>query len=59
MKRLVQKAILGISGGLDSTLALIVAVEAIKKLKLPLTNIITVIMPGFGTSERTYKMPIY
>lgn len=50
-----KKAILGISGGLDSTLALIVAVEAIKKLKLPLTNIITVIMPGFGTSERTYK----
>ena len=49
------KAVIGISGGLDSTLALIVTVEAFKKLKLPLTNIISVIMPGFGTSDRTYK----
>jgi NAD+ synthase (glutamine-hydrolysing) len=40
---------------LDSTLALIVIIEAFNKLKLPLTNIIAVIMPGFGTSERTYK----
>ena len=50
-----KKAVIGVSGGLDSTLALIVIVEAFKKLKLPLTNIISVIMPGFGTSDRTYK----
>lgn len=50
-----KKALIGISGGLDSTLALIVIVEAFMKLKLPLINIIAVIMPGFGTSERTYK----
>lgn len=50
-----KKAIIGISGGLDSTLALIVTVEAFQKLKEPLTNIIAVTMPGFGTSDRTYK----
>ncbi|HOW22025.1 MAG TPA: NAD(+) synthase [Sedimentibacter sp.] len=50
-----KKAILGISGGLDSTLALLVTIEAFKKLKMPLTKIIAVIMPGFGTSQRTYK----
>ena len=50
-----EKAVIGISGGLDSTLALIVIIEAFKKLKLPLTNIISVIMPGFGTSDRTYR----
>lgn len=50
-----KKAVIGISGGLDSSLALIVTVEAFKKLKLPLTDIITVIMPGFGTSGRTLK----
>ena len=50
-----KKAVMGISGGLDSSLALIVTVEAFKKLKLPLTDIITVIMPGFGTSGRTLK----
>ena len=48
-----KKAVIGISGGLDSTLALIVTIEAFKKLRLPLTNIISVIMPGFGTSDRT------
>ncbi len=50
-----KKAIIGISGGLDSTLALIVVVEALQKLKLPLTNIIAVTMPGFGTTDRTYN----
>ncbi len=50
-----KKVIIGISGGLDSTLALIATVEAFMKLKLPLTNIISVIMPGFGTSARTYN----
>lgn len=48
-------SILGISGGLDSTLALLVCVFAHKKLGLPLENIIAVTMPGFGTTGRTYK----
>lgn len=48
-----QHAVIGISGGLDSTLALLVTCEAFKKLKLPLENIIAVSMPGFGTSQRT------
>ncbi|HKM00775.1 MAG TPA: NAD(+) synthase [Sedimentibacter sp.] len=50
-----KKAIIGISGGLDSTLALLVTVEAMKKLSLPLKNIIAVTMPGFGTTDRTYN----
>lgn len=51
----VKKAIIGISGGLDSTLALIVTVEAFKKLKQPLSGIVAVTMPGFGTTGRTYN----
>lgn len=50
-----QKAVVGISGGLDSTLALLVTVEAFKKLKLPMSNIVAVTMPGFGTTSRTYN----
>lgn len=50
-----KKAIIGISGGLDSTLALIVTVEAFIKLKESLKNIVAVTMPGFGTTDRTYK----
>ncbi len=50
-----KKAVIGISGGLDSTLALLVTVEAFKKLKLPMENIIAITMPGFGTSSRTYN----
>ena len=46
--------VIGVSGGQDSTLALLVAVEAFKKLGKPLTDIIAVTMPGFGTSDRTY-----
>lgn len=46
---------IGISGGLDSTLALLVAVRAFKKLKLDSKGILGVTMPGFGTSDRTYK----
>jgi NAD+ synthetase len=51
----IQKAVLGISGGLDSTLALLVTCAAFEKLKLPQENIIGVTMPGFGTSGRTYR----
>lgn len=49
------KVVIGLSGGSDSTLALIVADKAIKKLGLDSKNIITITMPGFGTSERTYQ----
>ena len=49
----VKKAVIGISGGLDSTLALLVTLEAFRKLGLPADGIIAVTMPGFGTSART------
>ncbi len=50
-----RKAVLGVSGGLDSTLALIVTALAFDKLGLPRENIIGVTMPGFGTSKRTHS----
>lgn len=57
-KRLVhtncRTVVVGISGGLDSTLALLVCVRTFDKLKLPRTGIIGVTMPGFGTTDRTY-----
>ena len=48
-------AVIGISGGLDSTLALLVAVEAMHQLGRPLTDVYCVTMPCFGTSDRTYR----
>ena len=57
-KRLVhthcKKVVLGISGGLDSTLALLVCVKTFDKLKLDRKGIIGVTMPGFGTTDRTH-----
>lgn len=50
-----QKAVVGISGGLDSTLALLVIVKTFKLLNFPMKNIITITMPGFGTTDRTYN----
>lgn len=50
----IKKLVLGVSGGLDSTLALMVSVRALDDLKLPRTNLIGVTMPGFGTNDRTY-----
>lgn len=50
-----KTSVLGISGGLDSTLALLVTVFAHEKLGKPLSDIIAVTMPGFGTTDRTYK----
>ena len=47
-------AVVGISGGLDSTLALLVTVRAFDRLKLDRRGIIAVTMPGFGTTDRTY-----
>lgn len=49
----IKKVVIGISGGLDSTLALLVATMAYKKLGYPLTDIIAVTMPCFGTTSRT------
>ena len=48
-----QKAVLGVSGGLDSTLALLVCAEAMKLLGRPASDILAVTMPCFGTTERT------
>lgn len=47
------RLIIGISGGTDSTLALLVAVDAIDKLGFPRTNIIGVTLPCFGTTSKT------
>jgi len=49
----VKKVVIGISGGLDSTQALIVCAKAIDRLGLPRTNILAYTMPGFGTSAGT------
>ncbi len=49
-----EKLVLGISGGLDSTHALLVCVDALKKLDLPVENLICITMPGFGTTDLTY-----
>ena len=48
-------AVIGISGGLDSTLALLVAVEAMRQLGRPMTDVYGITMPCFGTSDRTYQ----
>lgn len=48
------KAVIGISGGLDSTLALLVCAETFKLLKKKPQDIIAITMPGFGTTDRTY-----
>ncbi len=50
-----KTVVIGISGGLDSTLALLVAVRAFDLLKMGHEGIIAVTMPGFGTTDRTYK----
>ena len=50
-----QTAVIGISGGLDSTLALLVTVKAFDIIGKPHNDIIAITMPGFGTTDRTYK----
>lgn len=49
----INKVVIGISGGLDSTLALLVCIEAFKALSLPTKNIYAITMPCFGTTTRT------
>ncbi len=51
----ISRLVLGISGGLDSTLALMVAVKTMDKLGWDRKNIHGITMPGFGTSQRTYR----
>ena len=50
-----RSAVIGISGGLDSTLAVLVTVRAFDMLKSPRENIVCVTMPCFGTTDRTYS----
>lgn len=49
-----QSAVIGLSGGLDSTLALLVTARAFDALDLPRAGIQAITMPGFGTTDRTY-----
>lgn len=49
----IPKMVLGVSGGLDSTLALLVAARTAQKLGRPASDIIGITMPGFGTTDRT------
>lgn len=51
----ITHAVIGVSGGLDSCLAVLVTVEAFKKLSLPLENVICVSMPGLASSSLTKK----
>ncbi len=53
-----KSAVIGISGGLDSTLALLVTVNTFDKLGLDRKGIIGITMPGFGTTDRTYNNAI-
>lgn len=50
-----QSLVIGVSGGLDSTLAMLVTARALDSLSLPRTNLLAVTMPGFGTTDRTYQ----
>ena len=54
LRQLRCKPVIGVSGGLDSTLALLVAVEAVRKNGGSASDVCAVTMPGFGTSSRTY-----
>lgn len=49
-----KRLVLGLSGGLDSTLALVVCAELCRRKNLPSETVLAVTMPGFGTSDRTY-----
>ena len=51
----VEKCVVGLSGGLDSTLAFLVVLETYKRLDISNKNLIAVVMPGFGTTDRTYN----
>ncbi len=50
-----SKPVVGVSGGMDSTLTLLVAARALEKLKRDSSELIAITMPAFGTSDRTYN----
>ncbi len=50
-----KSAVIGLSGGLDSTLALLITARAFDKTEIPRSKILTVTMPCFGTTDRTYN----
>ncbi len=52
------KPVIGVSGGLDSTLALLVCVQAMRELERPVSEIYGITMPCFGTTDRTYNNSI-
>ncbi len=54
-----KTAVIGISGGLDSTLALLVTIRAFEMLGKDKKDIIAVTMPGFGTTDRTYDNAVH
>lgn len=49
------KMVVGVSGGMDSTLALLVAAQTLKKMNRPMTDLVGITMPAFGTTDRTYN----
>ncbi len=49
------KMVVGVSGGMDSTLTLLVCAQALKKLGKPMTDLTGITMPAFGTTDRTYN----
>ncbi len=49
------KMVIGVSGGMDSTLALLVGAQTLKKLGRPMTDLVGITMPAFGTTDRTYN----
>lgn len=52
------RPVVGVSGGLDSTLALLVAVQAMRELDRPVDEVVGITMPCFGTTDRTYNNSI-
>lgn len=55
LSQLNAKAVVGVTGGLDSTLALLVTVEAMRQLGRPVTDVHAIMMPCFGTSQRSQR----
>lgn len=54
----IDKLVVGVSGGLDSTQALLVAAKSVDTLKLPRSNVLAFTLPGFATSERTHDSAV-
>ncbi len=50
-----SKMVIGVSGGMDSTLALLVGAQTLKKMGRPMTDLVGITMPAFGTTNRTYS----